>query len=334
MRHGGPLAAARPNDAGFSDMGAPAVDPEIAAVLSGSVRLSALSRQALPGLRQQITSRLESLSLSERVTRTDIAVPGPAGQPDVIIRLHTPAGLTGPAPALYSVHGGGYVVGHRAMDDLRFDDWCPELQFVGVSVEYRLAPEAPFPGPLEDCYAGLRWVFEHAPDLGIDPARIGVAGSSAGAGLAAALAIAARDRGGIPVACQLLAYPMIDDRMTTVSSRWDAPVWKPHDNEFGWRCYLGDAYARDEVPFLAAPARAPDLSGLPPALVYVGTADGFCDEDVQYATRLYQAGVPTELHVYPGAPHGFDRSAPESEIGRRCLRDVKEWLAPALGKPR
>jgi acetyl esterase/lipase len=308
----------------------PPVDAEVTTALAGSVRLPPLSRPDLPALRSQLVSRLASLKLSERVLRCDISVPGLAGQPDVTIRVHSPVGQNRPAPCVYSMHGGGYVLGHRTMDDLRFDEWCPELGFVGVSVEYRLAPETPFPGPLEDCYAGLRWVIEHASELGVDPNRVGIAGASAGAGLAASLAILARTRGEVSLAWQLLGYPMIDDRRQTESSRWEVLVWRPEDNEFGWRCYLGELYGSDRVPSLAAPSREADLSGLPPALVYVGGADGFCDEDVDYAARLYRAGVPTELHVYPSAPHGFDRSASETEIGRRCVQDTKAWLATSL----
>jgi acetyl esterase/lipase len=219
------------------------------------------------------------------------------------------------------------------MDNLRFERWCPQLGLVGVSVEYRLAPETPYPGPLEDCYAGLKWVFEHADQLGIDRTRIGIGGSSAGAGLAAALALLARELGGPRPTFQLLAYPMLDDRRTTESSTWhDVPTWTPASNEFGWRSYLGDLDG-GEVPFLAAPARAPDLSGLPSALIFVGTLDGFCDEDVLYAMRLYQAGVPTELHVYPGAPHGFDTIAPGTEVARRSRQHTVEWLSRAIAHP-
>ena len=311
---------------------APPIDAEVEEALATAVRLPPLSGPDLPALRSQISARLASLALSAHVVRTDITVPGPGGQTDITLRLHIPVGRTPPLPCVYSMHGGGYVLGHRAMDDLRFDEWCPELDFIGVSVEYRLAPEAPFPGALDDCYTGLCWIHEHAPEIGIDPARIGVAGSSAGAGLAAAVAMLARDRGDVPVRWQMLGYPMLDDRMASASSHWDVPVWSPQDNEFGWRCYLGDLYGSVDVPPLAAPARATDLAGLPPTLVYVGTADLFCDEDVGFATRLYRAGVSTELHVYPGGPHGFDRSAAATAVGRRCLRDTKEWLELALSR--
>ncbi len=231
---------------------------------------------------------------------------------------------------IYSMHGGGYVIGSYTMDDLLFDRWCPALGVVGISVEYRLAPETPYPGPIEDCYAGLRWVHEHAGELGIDPTLVGVHGISAGGGLAAALALLARDRGGPPVAFQILISPMLDDRQVTPSSQLDGlAVWNRESNAFGWRSYLGELYGRDDVPHHAAPARAVDLSGLPPAFVSVGALDGFRDEDVDYALRLNHAGVPAELHVYPGAPHGF-QIATESELCRRSFRDTEEWVARQL----
>lgn len=310
----------------------PLIDPEIGAALAQLPGFApVVEREQLAALREQRMAFLDAVELSDAVERTDHVVPGLDGGPDVTVRVHVPKGLTGPAPCMYSIHGGGYIIGHRSMDDLRFDRWCPDLGVIGVSVEYRLAPETPYPGPLEDCYAGLRWVFHNAGELGVDRARVGIGGASAGGGLAAALALLARERGEFPLAFQMLAYPMIDDRQITPSSRWEVPIWAPGSNTFGWRCYLGDLYGADDVPYLAAPARATDLAGLPPALVYVGTLDGFCDEDVDYAQRLYQAGVPTELHVYPGAPHGFDGFTPDAVLSRRCNRDVKDWLRGVLG---
>ena len=229
------------------------------------------------------------------------------------------------------MHGGGYVIGSNVMEDLLFDVLCPKLDVVGVSVDYRLAPETPYPGPLEDCYLGLRWTYEHAEELGIDPGCIGVRGVSAGGGLAAALALLARDRGEVPLAFQLLDSPMLDDRQLTESSRQDGlPVWSRGSNTFGWRSYLGELYGRDDVPPTAAPARATDLSGLPPAFVSVGAVDGFRDEDVDYALRLNQAGVPAELHVYPGACHGFNQLAPDAPVAKQCNRDTEDWLRGQL----
>jgi acetyl esterase/lipase len=227
---------------------------------------------------------------------------------------------------VFSIHGGGYVLGSLDMDDARFSRWCLELGCVGVSVEYRLAPETPYPGPLDDCYAALRWTHEHADEIGIDRDRIGIAGVSAGGGLAAALALLARDRGELPIAFQLLECPMLDDRQETHSSRLaDLPVWSRESNTFGWRSYLGDLYGRDDVPPYAAAARAEDLGGLPPAMVIVGGADGFRDENILYALRLNQAGVSSELHVLPGAPHGVQMFV-ECGLARRWSSIVEEWL--------
>lgn len=261
---------------------------------------------------------------SEAVERQDHRVPG---DPEVPLRLNRPRGAEAPLPCLLWMHGGGYVIGSYDHDGPTFDRLCPELGIAGVSVDYRLAPDTPYPGPLEDCYRGLEWTYDHADELGIDPERIGVGGISAGGGLAAALALLARDRGELPIAFQLLDCPMLDDRQVTPSSRRDGlPVWSRESNTFGWRAYLGGRYGTDDVPYTAAPARAEDLSGLPPAFVSVGTLDGFLDEDVDYALRLNRAGVACELHVYPGACHGYQIAA-DCEITRQSRRDVHEWLA-------
>src|SRR4051812_25255164 len=209
----------------------------------------------------------------------------------VIVRIYDPGPSDTLRPCVFSIHGGGYVLGNRMMDDTRLEPWCRNLDCVGASVEYRLAPEHPYPAALDDCYAGLQWVHEHAPELGVDATRIGIAGLSAGGGLAAALALLARDRGEPSVAFQLLDSPMLDDRQATSSSRCDGlAVWSRDSNGFGWRAYLGARYGQGDVPGHAAPAREKDLTGLPPTFMCVGGADGFRDEDVEYATRLNQAG--------------------------------------------
>jgi acetyl esterase/lipase len=302
------------------------LDPEIAAALAAMPTFDGFAFDDLPALRAQREAMVAALPLSDAVDRRDLTVPGPAGAPDVVIRVHRPKGATGLLPALYHMHGGGYVFGSRAMDDIRFDRWCPALGCMGISVEYRLAPETPYPGPLEDCYAALRWVAEHAADLGIDRARLGIGGASAGGGLAAGLALLVRDRAEFPIAFQLLIYPMLDDRMTTPSSRWEVPVWTPRSNEAGWRAYLGPRFGGDVPPYAAA-ARATHLAGLPPAFVMVGALDGFFDEDVDYAVRLARAGVPTDLRVYAGAPHGFDGLMPGTRLARLARRDIEEWLS-------
>ncbi len=198
---------------------------------------------------------------------------------------------------------------------------------VTVSVGYRLAPESAVPGRVRRLLrARSLWTFEHADELGIDAGCIGVGGTSAGGGLAAAVALAARDRGEVSLAFQLLECPMIDDRQITHSSQVDGlPIWSRESNAFGWQSYLGDLYGTRRCPVHRGRGAATDLSGLPPALVNVGSIDGFLDEDVDYALRLNHAGVPCELHVYPSACHGY-QMAPNSEIARQSTRDSHEWL--------
>ena len=266
---------------------------------------------------------------SGAVEHVDYLVPGASGDPDVPLRLHRERDITEPRPCLVSVHGGGYVIGTHLGDDGRFDRWSPMLRCAGVSVGYRLAPETPFPGPLEDCYAALRWTHENARDLGIDPSRIGVIGGSAGGGLAAGLALLARDRAEFPLAFQVLSYPMLDDRMLTRSGQAGAPLWGPATNGFGWRSYLG-ALDTGDVPGYAAPARADHLTGLPPAFITVGNLDGLMDEDIDYATRLIAAGVPTDLHVFADGPHAFDSLMPGTAIAVRARHALEDWLQDRL----
>jgi acetyl esterase/lipase len=276
-------------------------------------------------LAERRAARVTEFVLSDAVERTDHVVSA-----DVTVRVHRARNAAGPLPCLYYIHGGGYVTGSHLDLDPVFDRWCPMFGCVGVAVQYRLAPEIPYPGPLEDCYAGLRWVHEHAGELGVDPAKTGIGGASAGGGLAAGLALLARDRGEVPVAFQLLIYPMLDDRQVTPSSRADVPLWVPDENRFGWVSYLGDRYGTEDVPPYAAAARATDLVGLPSAFVLVGTLDAFLDEDVDYAMRLAAAGVLTDLHVFGGGPHGFDSQAPETMVARRAQRTLEDWLATRL----
>jgi acetyl esterase/lipase len=304
------------------------LDPELVPLAVNAPVLE-LSDEFIAAMRGAGQSRLfgEPPQLSDAVERTDHVV---SEDPKVVVRVHRPKGVDGALPCVYSIHGGGYVFGSYDMDDLKFDALCPELRCVGVSVEYRLAPETAYPGPLEDCYAGLKWTYEHADELGIDPGHIGIAGVSAGGGLAAALALLARDRAEVPLRFQLLECPMIDDRQTTSSSTRDGMIiWSRESNTFGWKAYLGDLYGTDDIPGYAAAARATDLTGLPPAFVIVGGADGFRDEDIVYALRLGESGVPTELHVLPGAPHGVQMFA-GTDVANRWGTLVRDWLGRVL----
>lgn len=307
-----------------------AVDREVAAFLATLPPSPALSHETLPGIR---ASRAAAAlpTLSDRVVRTQATVPG---DPPVTLRISRPQEATGNLPCIYSIHGGGFVNGSARSDDGRFDEWCQQLSCVGVSVDYRLSPETAFPGPLDDCFAGLTWVLANASALGVDPDRVGLVGVSAGGGLAAGTALRMRDAGDHRLAFLMLHSPMLDDRQTTASSQWeDVPVWGPRSNEFGWRAYLGQAYGTPDVSPYAAPSRATDLAGLPPTYVAVGTMDGFHDEDVAFAGRLTRAGVPTDLHVYAGAPHAFDLPGCEASVAVRSRRDTVEWLSAQLAAP-
>jgi acetyl esterase/lipase len=301
------------------------LDPQIAKAVASEPSGQVVA-ETLGAMRD--ASAKPSAPPSPGIERRDYTV---EGDPAVVIRVHRPTDVEGPLPAVYSMHGGGYVLGSYASDDARLDGWARTFRCVGVSVEYRLAPETPYPGPLDDCYLGLKWVFEHHDELGIDPERIGVCGTSAGSGLAAGLALLARDRGEVPLRFQLLDAPMIDDRQLTPSSqRDDLVIFDRHSNEFGWRSYLGDLYGKSDVPIYAAPARAADLLGLPPTYICVGNVDGFRDEAIDFATRLNQAGVPTELHVYAGAPHGVKRFV-DVPVARRYIEGINEWIGAQLG---
>ena len=282
------------------------VDPEVAPLLD-LWPTTTLTDAILPLAR----SRMIPLPPFETtgVTLERRTVPGPAGAPDIGLHLYRPEGGAGPLPAIYHIHGGGYVMG--AAKDLEgvHRGLVRALGCVLVSVDYRLAPETVFPGAIEDCYAGLRWLFGEAAALDVDSARIGVMGESAGGGLAAALALLARDRGALPLAFQHLIYPMIDDR-TCIAADPNPHVgefiWHAANNRFGWSALLGHAPGIDGVSTYAAAARATDLSGLPPAFISTGSLDLFLEEDMDYARRLLRAGVPTEFHIFPGGFHGYD----------------------------
>ncbi len=284
----------------------------------------------LPAARETLAAGLP-FNRPDGIRTGEISVPGAPGDPDVVLRVHRPEGVTGPLSSVYFIHGGGLVMGTAVRDDERMIRWAKRFNCVAIAVEYRLAPETPYPGPLEDCHAGLLYVHQNAAALGIDPDRIGIGGASAGGGLAAGLALLARDRAAVPIAFQLLIYPMLDDRMGTASSQWEnAPVWNPKSNRYGWNAYLPGTAGGPDVPSYAAPARATDLACLPPTYVMVGTLDGFLDEAIDYANRLIHAGVPTELHVYPGAVHGFDSMARAVPVARRAVDDIHRWLGAQL----
>lgn len=254
-------------------------------------------------------------------------IDGPDGN-RLPLHIFTPsASAPRPLGCIYHVHGGGYIGGSPNQYEFFLRPLAEELGCAIVSVDYRLAPENPHPAPVEDCYAGLAWTLSQAAELGIDPARIGLMGESAGGGLAAALALLVRDRGLAALAFQVLTYPMIDDRTCIGDPHPYAGeyIWTPHNNRFGWAALLGHEPGSEGVSAYAAASRAEDLSGLPPTYISSGALDLFIDENLEYARRLMRAGVPTELHVYPGAFHAFD-ILPFASVSQQAIADRKAAL--------
>jgi acetyl esterase/lipase len=304
----------------IADASAP-IDPEVVAGMLADGRFALGERGPLPTLDLLATMRETPPRVPydptppPGVVREELRIPGPAGAPDVPVRIYRRAERAAhDVPGIVWFHGGGYVLGSYDLDQPSLDALVAATGCVALSVDYRLAPETPFPGPVDDCFAALAFLRDAADELGVDAARLAVGGASAGAGLAAACALRARDEG-LALVHQHLIYPMIDDRQATPSSRWDLlAVWSREMNAFAWQCYLGDLYGTDDVPAYAAPARAEDLARLAPAYVHVGGLDGFLHEDVDYAARLLAAGVPVELHVLALVPHGFDQVAPDAAV--------------------
>jgi acetyl esterase/lipase len=306
-------------------------DPEIEAVLD---TIPSLDLTDIPRAREE-RERLAAAGRarwtpSGRVLVEDRWVPGEAGDPDVRVRVHRPAAGTTGAVLLW-VHGGGHVLGAAEQDDPLLDRVVGRTGCVALAVDWRRAPEHPYPAALRDCHAVLRAVAAGLPGIDAHPDHVVVAGASSGGGVAAGLTLLVRDRGEHALAGQLLIYPMLDDRELTVSRRTvtDPRVWNHVSNRIGWAAYLG-SLAGDEVPAPAAPARATSLAGLPPAWIATTELDLFRDEDIDYARRLLEAGVPTELHVYPGGVHGFDLFAPDASLTQRFCRDRDEGFARLL----
>lgn len=301
------------------------VDPELLPMLDMMPRLE-LTAELLPALRARAFGLPFPDTPANDVIRRDLTVAGPEGAPDIGLVVYTPPGA-GPFACIYHIHGGGFVTGAAGNLEFMHRPLAETLGCVIVSVDYRLAPETCFPGAIEDCYAGLAWVCAEAEALGVDRARIGIMGESAGGGLAAALSLLCRDRDGEVPAFQLLTYPMLDDRtcVAPTHAHDDAFLWTSASNVFGWTALLGHAPGGPDVSPYAAPARAVDLAGLPPTYMMTGALDLFADENIRFARRLHAAGVPTEFHLYPGAFHAFD-AWPDAEVSRQANRDRLEAL--------
>ncbi len=260
-------------------------------------------------------------------------IPGTKGQPEVSIAVIGARRDGGNRPAVLHIHGGGFILGRMQDTFVASQQLSEELDCVVVEVEYRLSPETVFPGPLEDCHTALVWLHANAAELGVNSSSIAVMGESAGGGMAAMLAIAARDRGSVPLCYQVLIYPMLDDR--TGTTRRVPPFigtigWNEAGNAVGWSSLMGVPAGSDRVPIGAVPARTSDLSGLPPTFIGVGAIDLFVDENIAYAQRLIAHAVPTQLLVVPGAYHGFDFIAPLSRASRTFIASWKLALGAAF----
>ncbi len=316
------------------------IDPESRGPLDALLEAIPGGFKSIPDIvvRRQVASELKVKDPQRRVptgrvTQADRMVPGPVGDPDVRVRIYQPAPAndadSAPRPGIFYIHGGGMIMGDLDGESDQAEMLCAALGAVVVSVDYRLAPEHPHPAPVEDCYAALVWMAVRSSELGFDPSRLAVYGRSAGGGLTIGTVLLCRDRGGPHIAFQMPIYPMIDDRNITPSSYelTDLGAWDRAENIQAWGWYLAGKPA-DQY---AAPRRAMDLTGLPPTFIDVGELDLFRDENIIFATRLLQAGVPTEFHLYPGAYHGSENLAPEAALSRRIWEVRLAALARALG---
>jgi acetyl esterase/lipase len=299
--------------------GRPSLTPDLILVRRTEARRARLTDAQI--------SRDHAFEVSERW------VPGPADGPALSLLICQPTSVPRPCPVIYNTHGGGMVAGDNRTRELIGElDRAQAIGAALVAPDYRLAPEHPDPAPVEDCYAGLAWLASHTEELNVDPARIFVSGNSAGGGLAAGLALLARDRGGPLLRGQLLQFPMLDDRCDSHSAlaMEQVGMWDGRSNRTGWSALLGARRGTADVSCYAAPARAADLSGLPPAFIEVGAVEALRDEGVQYAGRLWQAGGDAELHVWAGAFHSFDEWVPDAIVSSAARQARVAWLRRRL----
>ncbi|QOF73006.1 alpha/beta hydrolase [Aminobacter sp. SR38] len=304
------------------------VDPELRPILDHIPPLD-LGMDTLQAVRG---ARFPAALPAPAVQPRDRFIPGGAGNPHLRVVVLDPAPQAATKPAILHIHGGGLVVGKPEVAIQELQRLAAELGTVIISVDYRLAPEHPFPAGLDDAYATLEWMHRSAGELGIDPTRIALLGESAGAGLAAAVSLRARDRGELPIRFQALRYPMLDDRTAVQKppAHVGTFIWNWQSNAFGWSSVLGRKPVMDAAPEGAVPARAKDLHGLPETWIGVGTLDLFARESMAFATRLVEAGVPVELSVVPGAYHGFDTMVPAARVSAGFIASWKSALRRAL----
>jgi acetyl esterase/lipase len=305
----------------------PMLDPELAEAFRALPHVNLVDRSLEELIAWRKAGAVTPTAAPAGVVIDNLEIPGRTPQaPRVKVRVYRPAGALS-APVVLWIHGGGFVGGNVDGSDPLLIRWVRGAGCAAVSVDYRLAPEHPYPAAPDDCYATLQWIARSPKELGVGPSRIAVAGASAGGCLAAAVALMARDLGGPKLCHQFLVIPVLDDRYVTPSSTriGDPRVWNVGNSRAGWRYYLGARHGRD-VPTYAAPAREANLSGLPPTTIHVEELDGLRDEAVDYASRLTLAGVRTELVVYPGTFHGHFAFIPQAAISKRTARDMDEVI--------
>jgi acetyl esterase/lipase len=310
------------------------LDPEIKEAIKVMVGQPRMDFSNIPAARASSKKMMANVKMPEisGVITEDRKVPGPKDSPDVPVRVYRPGKRTGLLPALLWIHGGGYMFGDLDQEDFIGKQFSLAGDCVVVSVDYRLAPENPYPAPLEDCYAALKWLASHTSELKADHSRIAIGGASAGGGLASGLGLLVRDRAEIDIIYQLLVYPMMNDCNVAPASQIlpDTLLWTRQSNLIGWRSYLGCEPGGTGITCYASASRATDLKGLPPTYITVGDLDLFAQESVEYAWRLIEAGVSTELHVYPGGCHAFDMIVPNALISKRFTADMHGALKRSL----
>ncbi|PKJ52829.1 alpha/beta hydrolase [Bacillus sp. SN10] len=292
-----------------------------------------LRPECLQAMREEAARVFPATVVDESLSLIDEVIEGPDANP-VRLKIYRPKSNNEALPALLWIHGGGYILGSINDNEDLCVKFAKEVGCVVVSVDYRLAPEHPYPAPIEDCYAALKWIADSAETLNVDSNRIGVAGVSAGGGLTAALTLLARDRQYPSICFQMPLYPMIDDRNNTPSTNEikEGFVWNQKSNEAGWKMYLGELYGTDHIPAYAAAARAEDYRNLPYTYTCVGQLDPFRSETLTYVTKLAEAGVDVEFHLYPGAYHGFEMFHPEADISIHALNDYIRAVKTGFAK--
>lgn len=298
-------------------------------LIKGYTELPIANLDDLESIRKQTNS--QQFKIPDNIKITNQYIPGPMYHPNLRVRVYQPKQFKPPLPAILYIHGGGFIFGTPEMQDQLCCLYVKEINCIVFSVDYRLAPEHPFPAAIEDCYSTLLWMSKNATKLGINPTKITLLGHSAGGGLATAVSLMARDRNGPSICFLMPLYPMLDDRNITLSSKQikDNKVWNGDFNKKAWSMYL-KGINKNAISYYAAPARADNYNGLPPTYTFIGDLDPFRDETINFVMHLSQSGVPTEFHLYPGCFHAFERIVPDAMISKQATNAYIEVLKKVL----